>query len=74
MIKLYEVGCDWDIKNGKHIGDYENETKAKETWEALAKQRMPIYYTRTLLIDEKTKLYDYGSYTKFYVTIADNKE
>lgn len=76
MVRLYEVGRDWDKDNGLFLGYYESEEQASKTWLALATREMPIYYTRVQLMDKDGigKIHDYGSHIKFYLTINDNKK
>lgn len=65
--RLYELKSDWSIENGTLVSSHKTEklAKAKMVKEANKKVKK-IYYWQVTDVDEKTKIYDYGLWNRFY--------
>ena len=65
--RLYEVKGDWSIENGTLVSSHETKELAHARMVKEAKKKVKqIYYWRGNLVDDKTTIYDYGLYTRFY--------
>lgn len=66
--RLYELKGDWDIENnGTLISSHKTRELAHARMVKEAKKKVKtIYYWREILMDEKTSIFDYGLYTRFF--------
>lgn len=72
MYKIYLVNQDWNINSGLLLAELDTEEKAYDYIIEESKRRVKrLYYVITNVIDKDTKVYDYGSYTKFLLSKND---
>lgn len=65
--RLYELKGDWSIENGTLVSSHKTKELAHARMVKEAKQKVKkIYYWRGNLVDDKTEIYDYGLYNRFY--------
>lgn len=65
--KLYKLKSDWSIENGTFVSSHDTKESAVAKMIEEAQKNVPqIYYWQTTKVDDKTEIYDYGSWSRFF--------
>ena len=70
--RLYELKGDWSIENGTLVSSHKTKELAYARLIKEAKKKVKqIYYIQTTIVNDKTEIYDYGLYNRFYAIIEE---
>jgi hypothetical protein len=65
--RLYELKGDWSIENGTLVSSHKTKNLAYARLIKEAKKKVKqIYYIQITTVNDKTEIYDYGLYNRFY--------
>lgn len=73
--RLYELKSDWDIEKGTLVSSHKTKNLAYARLIKEAKKKVKqIYYIQTTKVNDKTEIYDYGLYNRFYAIREEEEE